>query len=151
MLPRRICRRSRHWSFARPFARERTTPVSLLLKYIEASVSNITSPDQSIAPTISGHLAWTLLQGPQRGEVLFVFLANDETGMGRVSMGNVTVAGPTARAGRSDSLAVETLVVYTLTSLVEQTTLASHLVYDTFASVSNVTFTDRDRDRRPRR
>ena len=37
-------------------------------------------------------------------------------------------------------------MVYTLTSLVEQTTPASHLVYDAFASVSNVTFTDRDLD-----
>ena len=37
-------------------------------------------------------------------------------------------------------------VVYTKTSLVEQTTPVAHLLYDAFASVSDITFADKDLD-----
>jgi hypothetical protein len=38
------------------------------------------------------------------------------------------------------------LVVYTLTSLVEQTTPAYHVIFDAYASVSDITFIDKDMD-----
>ena len=38
-------------------------------------------------------------------------------------------------------------VVYTLTSLIEQTTPAGHLILDAYASVSNISFVDKDLDK----
>ena len=36
------------------------------------------------------------------------------------------------------------MLVYTLTSLVEQTTPAYHLIFDAYASVSDISFTDKE-------
>ena len=77
-------------------------------------------------------------------------MAQNETWTGRVSMGNVTVADQTFVPGETVLSPLSHLIVYTWTTLVEQTTFASHLVNDALASVSKVPLLTASRPRRPR-
>jgi hypothetical protein len=140
---------------------EQSTPVSFNISDAISFVTNITFPDFDLDKTdLGGELAWEPpAQDIDMINYYHVYFAEDAQGANRwhfqnVSNGINNITVPVEFA----LLSYTHIVVYTMstveiaqqhgvrTSLLEQTTPTSHLIFDAFASVSDVTFTGKDLD-----
>ncbi|CAE7230479.1 unnamed protein product, partial [Symbiodinium sp. CCMP2456] len=128
---------------------EQTTPSSHRIADEFASVSNISFKDLDLdRDEIGGLVSWESPDKPDLVEGYHLYFADSEDGFYRsqvdegvpVNITALDILYDTPRQNFSH------LVIYTRSSLVEQTSPVAAALLDTFATVSNVTFADYDLD-----
>ncbi|CAE7216619.1 unnamed protein product, partial [Symbiodinium sp. CCMP2456] len=133
---------------------EQSTPEALRIIETVASVSAISFVDLDLdTDELGGRLLWQEPASTERVEFYVVYLALDSVGTGgEVPVGTQRTTLPTVNITALDILYdtprqnFSHLVIYTRSSLAEQTTPVAAALSDTFATVSNVTFADYDLD-----
>ncbi|CAE8611043.1 unnamed protein product [Polarella glacialis] len=147
---------------------EQTTPIAFALSDVIATVTNISFPDFDLdQDDLGGLLSWQPPDNQAQVTHYVVYFAKsgametnssldieDSDGLVRAQFGavtvgteNITVPVDTPRVGFASNLPESTLLaIYTLSSLVEQTTPAIHILFDAAASVSGILFADKDLD-----
>jgi hypothetical protein len=127
---------------------EQTTPVSFFISDTTASVSGVYFPDYDLdRGDLGGQIEWTAPGDEEQVTYYRVYIAEDAYGRNRSYQGNVSVGD------NNFSLLCDTaieefthFVVYTHSSMFEQSTPAPHRFFDASASVINLRFFDRDLD-----
>jgi hypothetical protein len=127
---------------------EQTTPASFTILDRESRASNITFPDHDLDfDDIGGLLFWIEPDDISQVTHYVAYLAEAANGTNRSYFDNSTVGVPNITVPVDNQLSPYThWVIYTLTSLVEQTTPSSHEIFDGYASVYGIGFTDKDLD-----
>lgn len=128
---------------------EQTTPAALLVSDMVADVANVGFTDRDLdAADLGGAITWTPPADASRVTAYVAYLAQSALGAGRWQVDAPAVVG-----SNSVDLAPDTTlapfthtVVYSRSSLVEQTTPAFQAIVDRVASVFGVAFTDLDLD-----
>jgi len=134
---------------AMPFAGEQTTPSALLIEDIQFSVSNLTFVDKDLdAGEIGGVVMWEVPVNASFLARYIVYLATSSDGTGRIQIDGELEAGTNQVSIPTDTAlgSFGFVVVYTSSSLAEQTSPSFLLISDVAASVSDVAFTDLDLD-----
>ncbi|CAE7241165.1 unnamed protein product, partial [Symbiodinium sp. CCMP2456] len=137
---------------------EQTTPVALLLSDVQATVANVSLPDYDLDEhEIGGSLVWDEPSNTEQVTHYIVYFADYNLTNGsdirayfqNVSVGNdsLTVQPDTPLINFANVVPRTTHVaIYTLSPLVEQSTPATHVIVDAFATVSGTLFVDKDLD-----
>ncbi|CAE7490490.1 unnamed protein product, partial [Symbiodinium pilosum] len=144
--------------FATSELAEQTTPVALLLSDVQATVANVSLPDYDLdEKEVGGTLVWDEPSNTAQVTHYVIYFADYNVTNGsdirayfkNVSVGNesVEVAPETTLVNYANIVPETTHVaIYTLSSLVEQSTPATHEIADAFATVSGSLFVDKDLD-----
>eukprot|EP00434_Breviolum_minutum_P004419 symbB.v1.2.003894.t1/scaffold217.1/size263214/4 len=144
--------------YTRSMLVEQTTPISFNIVDSIASVSNITFPDFDLDETdVGGELTWSPASTIGRDEVMnyLVYLASMEGDPGCAYVaGDWCVRSYFAEAvDENITVPPEThlenfthWLVFTKSTLVEQSTPVAHRIFDAASSVSGIRFTDKDLD-----
>ncbi|CAK9006050.1 unnamed protein product [Durusdinium trenchii] len=133
--------------FTRSTLTEQTTPRSFHLSDVGRYVLNLNFPDQDLdAGELGGNVSWSEPQDSSLVANYVVYLA--DLGGDRVQAADTTEVGSTVVAMNPDTLVLNYthVVVYTQSSLVEQSTPRAINISDSVASVSGVQFVDEDLD-----
>ncbi|CAE8581857.1 unnamed protein product, partial [Polarella glacialis] len=128
---------------------EQSTPTALGLVDHSASVSGVTLTDRDLdAGEVGGSLGWLLPGDITYVAEYLIYLASAVDGTGRSQLGSTPNLTDVSLDFAADVAVVSThyALVYTKSSFVEQTTPASALASDLSASVSSLTFGDKDLD-----
>ena len=123
-------------------------PAAIALADVSKSVSAVSFGDLDLdANHVGGDVSWTPPEGDASIETYETYLATDAAGSGGVLAGGVA-AGTNVYAVLSDtdSAGKSYIVVYTKSTLAEQTTPAALALTDVSKSVSAVSFGDLDLD-----
>ncbi|CAE7214162.1 unnamed protein product [Symbiodinium sp. CCMP2592] len=135
---------------------EQTTPASLSFSDTVASVSGLAFPDLDLdGGEVGGTLDWSPPTEMTYVSAFNVYFAVDALGTNRSQLGSLDVAGTSYDANTSNMFDVlansdftdfSHCVVYTSSTLAEQSTPAFLAVQDYDGSVSNIQFSDKDLD-----
>eukprot|EP00930_Biecheleria_cincta_P034347 TRINITY_DN23750_c0_g1_i1.p1 TRINITY_DN23750_c0_g1~~TRINITY_DN23750_c0_g1_i1.p1 ORF type:complete len:4185 (-),score=632.85 TRINITY_DN23750_c0_g1_i1:7-12414(-) len=134
--------------YARSAMLEQTTPSSVIIVDISASVSGMFFVDKDLdLLELGGIMTWT---PPHLGHVVGyrMYLATNASGADRSLVGSEVPKGTDCQylPAETTHSPFSHLVVYTRSVLVEQTTPVSFELVDLFSQVSNITFPDFDLD-----
>jgi hypothetical protein len=127
---------------------EQTTPVATALFDRDLSVSNVSFLDSDLdAGDLGGFSYWQEPNDTSQVLHYSLYIAEDAIGTARTYSGNAP-AGSGVFLVPSDTVFVTNahLLVYIATSFVEQSTPVGIPVFDELASVSDITFVDKDLD-----
>jgi hypothetical protein len=123
---------------------EQTTPASDPFSDTVSSVINVTFPDLDLDEThLGGDIGWLAPADYSHVTFYMVYFALSSDGSSRIYYSNVSqneISISLAPDTSFDQAQFTHFVVYSTSSFVEQTTPAGHLISDTFASVSDITF-----------
>eukprot|EP00930_Biecheleria_cincta_P027401 TRINITY_DN19258_c0_g1_i6.p1 TRINITY_DN19258_c0_g1~~TRINITY_DN19258_c0_g1_i6.p1 ORF type:complete len:206 (+),score=40.38 TRINITY_DN19258_c0_g1_i6:76-618(+) len=127
---------------------EQTTPAAVALADSAASASSVAWTDKDLdSAQIGGDTTWTLAADETYVSNYYIYLATDTAGAGKSGGGNVNSGVNTYPFSADTAKASFThIVVYTKSSLVEQTTPAAVALGDSAASASSLAFADKDLD-----
>ncbi|CAK9114838.1 unnamed protein product [Durusdinium trenchii] len=133
---------------------EQSTPVAFTLEDSIASASGVAFYDRDLDEgDVGGDLYWFPPSDTSLVDFYEIYFANGTAGhwtkqhQSTVAVGHQSLHIPADTSLMSASGGMLThLLVYTRSSLVEQSTPSSHFIADEYASVSNISFTDLDLD-----
>ncbi|CAE7663589.1 PIF1 [Symbiodinium sp. CCMP2592] len=129
---------------------EQTTPDAVEVEDVSSSVEELAFVDEDLdADELGGNVSWAPANDSRYVTGYKVYLANSSQGQGRQEIGFLESATDTGLEV-PDNTALEgfrALLVYTFSSLAEQTTPVAQSLSDVSVTIRNVSFVDFDLDR----
>eukprot|EP00928_Gymnodinium_smaydae_P018052 TRINITY_DN16876_c0_g4_i1.p1 TRINITY_DN16876_c0_g4~~TRINITY_DN16876_c0_g4_i1.p1 ORF type:complete len:6319 (+),score=1016.24 TRINITY_DN16876_c0_g4_i1:2009-18958(+) len=133
--------------YARSSLGEQTTPQAFVIVDTASTVSGVSFVDKDCDSTqLGGVVTWRTPVSAERVEAYRVYLADGAPGQGRSQIGQEVKAGKNSIFMHPETAFQNSLVVYTRSSLAEQTTPDFFTVHDTFFRAAQMTFPDYDLD-----
>ncbi|CAK9114767.1 unnamed protein product [Durusdinium trenchii] len=127
---------------------EQSTPTSLLIQDAVASSSNVTFKDKDLDQwQVAGNITWVEADDTSDVEEYLIYMAEDRFGSNRSLLGSAN-PGSTSFAVEDNTplLSFTHFVVYSRSSLVEQSTPGAVVIIDVSAAVEQLSFVDLDLD-----
>jgi len=127
---------------------EQTTPSSLLIQDAAASTSNLTFGDKDLDQfQVAGNITWTEAADVSDVVEYMIYMAHDRFGSNRSLLGTAPAgSGNFFVEDNTPLLSFTHFVIYSRSSLVEQTTPSAVVIIDVSAAVEDLSFLDLDLD-----